>query len=208
MEKATSWPDKGALVQADKSRRLTSLTMEPSHEIMVLFILCKLILQTPMCSHAVGLDVWFLVRPFIYFQTSCVRTVKALARLRRLTWAFAGHLCDKYHNLMSWLNHLHRVNKLIMADNICETLKGWYLYILLPWNKSHCSRSTKSKSWSKSYVPRSPKLPLFSYSPNFQTFVPLFPWNKCPCSPLAQPWEGLICVHTMLLCYNVKYKLL
>ena len=25
------------------------------------------------------------------------------ARKRRLAWAFAGRLCDKYHNLMSWL---------------------------------------------------------------------------------------------------------
>ena len=25
------------------------------------------------------------------------------ARLRRPDQAFAGHLCDKYHNLMSWL---------------------------------------------------------------------------------------------------------
>ena len=25
-------------------------------------------------------------------------------RMRRLAWAFAGRLCDKYHNLMSWLN--------------------------------------------------------------------------------------------------------
>ena len=25
------------------------------------------------------------------------------ARMRRLAWAFAGRLCDKYHNLMSWL---------------------------------------------------------------------------------------------------------
>ena len=28
-----------------------------------------------------GLNVWFLVRPFVYFHTSCVRTAKALARL-------------------------------------------------------------------------------------------------------------------------------
>ena len=55
---------------------------EPSHEIMVLFVLRKRILQTCMCSHLVGLDVWFLVGPFVYFQTSCVQTVKALARLR------------------------------------------------------------------------------------------------------------------------------
>ena len=26
------------------------------------------------------------------------------ARMRRLAWAFAGRLCDKYQNLMSWLN--------------------------------------------------------------------------------------------------------
>ena len=25
-------------------------------------------------------------------------------RMIRLAWAFAGRLCDKYHNLMSWLN--------------------------------------------------------------------------------------------------------
>ena len=31
---------------------------------------------------AAWLDVWFLVRPFVYFHTSCVRTAKALARLR------------------------------------------------------------------------------------------------------------------------------
>ena len=73
------------------------------HEIMALFVLCKLILQTRMRSYPVGLDVWVLVGPFIYFHTSCVRTAKALARLRRLAWAFTGHLRDKYHNLMSKL---------------------------------------------------------------------------------------------------------
>ena len=39
---------------------------------MVIFVLRKLILQT----------CWFLVGPFVYFHTSCVRTAKALARLR------------------------------------------------------------------------------------------------------------------------------
>ena len=49
---------------------------------LVLFFLRKLILQTRMRSHLVGLDVWFLVGPFVCFHTSCVRTAKALARLR------------------------------------------------------------------------------------------------------------------------------
>ena len=34
-----------------------------------------------MRSNPVGLDVWFLVRPFVYFHTLCVRTAKALVRL-------------------------------------------------------------------------------------------------------------------------------
>ena len=29
------------------------------------------------------------------------------ARMRRLVWAFAGRLCGKYHNLMSWLISLN-----------------------------------------------------------------------------------------------------
>ena len=45
-------------------------TNKPSHEIVVLSVLRKLILQRYMCSHPVGLDVWFLVGPFIYFHTS------------------------------------------------------------------------------------------------------------------------------------------
>ena len=63
---------------------------EPAHVIMVLFVLRKLVLQSHMRSHPVGLDVWFFVRPFVYFHTL-------------LAWAFAGCLCDKYHNLMSRL---------------------------------------------------------------------------------------------------------
>ena len=36
---------------------LVPYSFEPCHEIMVLFVLCKLILQAHMCSHPVGLDV-------------------------------------------------------------------------------------------------------------------------------------------------------
>ena len=54
---------------------------EPSREIMVLFVFHKLILQTRMHSHPVGLDVSFLVGAFVYFYASCVQTAKTLARL-------------------------------------------------------------------------------------------------------------------------------
>ena len=60
---------------------LFAIPNEPAHEIMVLLILRKLSLQTRMHSHPVELDVWFLVRPYVYFHTLCVRTAKALARL-------------------------------------------------------------------------------------------------------------------------------
>ena len=51
--------------------------IEPAHELMVLFVLRNLTLQMRRCSHPVGLDDWFLVRPFFYFHTSCARTAKA-----------------------------------------------------------------------------------------------------------------------------------
>ena len=80
---------------------------------MALFVLLKLILQTCTHSHPVGLDVGFLVGPFIYFHTLCVRTTKALARLRRcavslepslftyavstiISWAGSFYFCKFY----------------------------------------------------------------------------------------------------------------
>ena len=56
---------------------------EPTQVILAFFVLRKFILQRCMRSHPVGLDVWFLVWPFDYFHSSCVRTAKALARLCR-----------------------------------------------------------------------------------------------------------------------------
>ena len=54
--------------------------IEPAQEIMALFVPWKLILQTRMPNHPVGLDVWFLVGPFVYFHTSFVQTAMILAR--------------------------------------------------------------------------------------------------------------------------------
>ena len=42
-------------------------------------VLRKVILQTRMRSHPMGLDVWFLVGS-VYFHTLCMRTAKAVAR--------------------------------------------------------------------------------------------------------------------------------
>ena len=72
--------DCGCEGEAETVKQIKSL-FEPAHEIMALFVLCNLILQSRMHSHPLGLDVCFLVRPFGYFHTSCVRTAMALARL-------------------------------------------------------------------------------------------------------------------------------
>ena len=54
---------------------------------------------------------WYLVGPFVYFHTSCVRTANALARLRGCAGSPEPSLVayDKYHNLMSWLTCIYPV---------------------------------------------------------------------------------------------------
>ena len=93
------------------------LLFEPIHEIMALIALRKLNLQTRMRSNPLELHVWFFVRPFVYFHTLCVRTAKLwqncasgsgeTVQMRSLAWAFVVRLCDKYHNLTSWLVCFH-----------------------------------------------------------------------------------------------------
>ena len=56
-------------------------------------------------------------------------------RMHRLAWAFAGRLCDKYQNLMSWLNFLFpescytctgdSISKCRGSDKIREILVVW-----------------------------------------------------------------------------------
>ena len=42
-----------------------------------------------------------------YFMCANSKGSGETARMRRLAWAFAGRLCDKYHNLMSWLKSFY-----------------------------------------------------------------------------------------------------
>ena len=101
------------------------------HEIMVLFILRKLILQMRMRSHPVGLDVWFFIELFVYFHTTlCANSEGSglTAWMPGLARAFAGRLCDKYHNLMSWLTWSYTSEWLFdiqpfleMSSNLGET---------------------------------------------------------------------------------------
>ena len=93
---------------------------------MVLFILCKLILQTRMGSHPVARCLIFgwTLRILPYFMCANSKGSGETAWMPRLAWAFAGRLCDKYHNLMNWLiwfrcivyNNLAIWSKLMFSD--------------------------------------------------------------------------------------------
>ena len=44
-----------------------------------------------------------IFRQFPYFMCANSEGSCETVRMHRLAWAFTGRLCDKYHNLMSWL---------------------------------------------------------------------------------------------------------
>ena len=91
---------------------------EPAHEIMVLFVR-RLILQTCMRSHPVGLDVWFVVGLFIYFHPSCVQTAKALAELRWCTGLSQPSLVAYLiSTISSWASSIK--NKCSLHCNFCQ----------------------------------------------------------------------------------------
>ena len=48
-------------------------------------------------------DFWSTLRLLPYFMCANSEGSGDTAQMRRLAWVFAGCLCDKYHNLMSWL---------------------------------------------------------------------------------------------------------
>ena len=75
---------------------------EPAHEIMALFVLHKLMHAQPS-SAARCLIFGQTLRLLPYFMCVNSEGLEETARMRRLAWAFAGRLCDKYDNLMSWL---------------------------------------------------------------------------------------------------------
>ena len=92
-------------LQADRSL----ISIKPAHEMMALFVLRKRILQTCMCSHPVVLDFCFMLGTFVYFHTSWVRTVKALARLRGCAGPPAPLLVAYViSTIISWAGSIYR----------------------------------------------------------------------------------------------------
>ena len=98
---------------------------------MLLFILGKLILQTHMCSHPVGLDVWFLVGPFVYFHTLCVWTAKALARQHKCAGSPESSVVA--HNL--------RAGSFVSKLKRTDFVRSWDLWCQVSMSETnfHCS---------------------------------------------------------------------
>ena len=67
--------------------------------------------------HPVGLDVWILVGPFICFHTSCVQTVKALARLPRCTGSPEPSLVAcVISTIISWAGSFEKVSTICVPS--------------------------------------------------------------------------------------------
>ena len=138
--------------QCERADVCASRAFEPAYEIMALFVLRKLILQTHMRSHQVGLGVWFLVGPFVYFHTLCVRTAKALARLRGCAGLPEPSLVAYVISTMSWLIYLFIVHVLrfvfwyqrLAAACDCSTPWTFHFtfYLIFLRNSTRCSRGT------------------------------------------------------------------
>ena len=114
---------------------LQDLLNEPAHEIMALFVLRKLILQTRMRNHPVGPDVWFLVGPFLYFHASCVRTTKALIRTGSPEPSLVAYVIS---TIISWARmRLDKIGNFIWRRHaIClrNSFRSFLLLLLLLLN--------------------------------------------------------------------------
>ena len=90
-----------------------------------------------MSSHPVGLDVWFLVGPFVYFHTLCVWTTKALVRLRGCagspepslvaylistisSWAVSNVLINVYNDHCALGNYTHLPQMYTTLSPVCQ----------------------------------------------------------------------------------------
>ena len=109
---------------------------EPTYEIMAPIALRRLNLQTRMRSHP-RLIFGQTLRLLLYFMCANSEGFGKTAQMRSLAWAFAVHLCDKYHNLMSWLICRFTfafVDSLYLFDGWCQylamSLRMWWIH---PW---------------------------------------------------------------------------
>ena len=71
-----------------------------------------------------------------YFMCANSEGSDESARMCRLAWAFAGRLCGKYHNLMTWLKYLLRF-----------VYQAWLYRAGSCSDKPHCSDAFSGLTW-------------------------------------------------------------
>ena len=109
-----------------------SLHIGQVHLSQLIFVLHKLVLQTHMRSHPVGLNVWFLVGPSVYFHTSCVWTAKALVRLRECAGSPEPSLVAYViSTIISW------------AGSLCHLRGVWCTFFIFILNRNFCMQTVK-----------------------------------------------------------------
>ena len=102
---------------------------EPAHEIMVNFVLHKLNSSNTHAQPSSGARCLIFgrtLRLLPYFMCANSEGSGETAQMRRLAWAFAGRLCDKYHNLMSWLKWHSEVSISVSSFHVLlQTCRLW-----------------------------------------------------------------------------------
>ena len=145
-----------------------------SHLMRLWHFLSSVLIQTRMRRHSVGLDVWFLVGSFVYFHTSCVRTAKAVARLRGCTrlsepslvayvisimisWAGANITCDGAFSDKRepmWKDPSHRQTaKAEVSLHICTVWQEPLLFSQSKYETREIFRQ-KVKEWQRTCILR------------------------------------------------------
>ena len=151
-------------------------TSEPALEVMVFFVIRKLILQTRKGNHPMGLDVWFLVGPFVYFHTSCVRTAKALARLRGCAGSSEPSMVAYViSTIISWTGSL--VPTKVQEWSLCK----------------HCLK--KRTIWTIHHVAVLSHLICILWQEENTKSVALFHHFSCPCVPVTFGVLPLVLYH-------------
>ena len=101
----------------------------------------------PAIQWSYTVDVWFLVRPFVYFHISCMRTAKALAKLRRCAGLPEPSLVAYARStIISWAGSYKNLSWLFGMDKNIHCTGHFSASVDLPNDAEQWSRGTDFSS--------------------------------------------------------------